>query len=178
MSFSLSLSAKGPDVRSHRGNGPERHPSVVCPSSGSGAMITVVVCSTFVSCSPGVCLAQVIRAARRRSTAAAYLKSAVGPSSTPDWGTDPVRSDPKRSARAGCRRTTVIPGHVDTVQGKCEEVSMPVYLFFCRHCGKEFSHVLTLAEYERLEPLVCPYCGATEVEQQIGTYSVITSKKS
>lgn len=54
---------------------------------------------------------------------------------------------------------------------------MPIYEFECRKCGKEFSLVLSLKQYERKE-FACPACQAREVELRITSTNVITSRKS
>ena len=54
---------------------------------------------------------------------------------------------------------------------------MPVYEFKCQKCGKEFTLVLSVKQYERKE-FACPDCKAGEVEQLITSAQVITSRKS
>lgn len=54
---------------------------------------------------------------------------------------------------------------------------MPIYEFLCHSCGKEFTEVLTLTEYENKQ-VVCPQCGSKEVEQAVAACSVVTSRKS
>ncbi len=54
---------------------------------------------------------------------------------------------------------------------------MPQYNFFCQACQKEFSKVLTLAEYEKGR-IVCPKCGSKDVEQRWAAFYAVTSKKS
>jgi putative FmdB family regulatory protein len=54
---------------------------------------------------------------------------------------------------------------------------MPHYYFSCRACKKEFSKVLTLAEYEKGE-IVCPHCKSKDVEQRWAAFYAVTSKKS
>ena len=41
---------------------------------------------------------------------------------------------------------------------------MPHYEFICQACGKKFSVVLTLSEYEKGQ-VKCPKCGSKKVEQ-------------
>jgi putative FmdB family regulatory protein len=41
---------------------------------------------------------------------------------------------------------------------------MPRYNFHCLACKKQFSEVLTLAEYEEDE-VICPHCGSDDVER-------------
>jgi putative FmdB family regulatory protein len=57
------------------------------------------------------------------------------------------------------------------------EVPMPHYEFYCHACKKIFSKLLSLAEYEKGEP-ICPHCGSHKVEQRWSAFSVITSRKS
>ncbi len=54
---------------------------------------------------------------------------------------------------------------------------MPQYSFYCQACQKEFSKVLTLAEYEK-GGITCPHCGSTLVEQRWAAFYAVTSKKS
>jgi putative FmdB family regulatory protein len=54
---------------------------------------------------------------------------------------------------------------------------MPQYCFFCRACKKEFSKVLTLAEYEK-GGVVCPHCQSKDLEQRWAAFFAVTSKKS
>ena len=56
---------------------------------------------------------------------------------------------------------------------------MPQYEFVCRECNKEFSKILTLAEYEReKDSTKCPHCGSGKTERKWGAFFVVTSKKS
>lgn len=54
---------------------------------------------------------------------------------------------------------------------------MPQYTYFCQACQKEFTKVLTLAEYEKGE-VTCPKCGSKKVEQRWAAFFAVTSKKS
>lgn len=54
---------------------------------------------------------------------------------------------------------------------------MPIYEFECRECGKEFSVVLSVKQYEQKE-FACPACQGKEVEQLVTSTNVITSRKS
>ena len=54
---------------------------------------------------------------------------------------------------------------------------MPQYNILCRACKKEFSKVLTLAEYEK-GGIVCPYCKSKDTEQRWAAFYAVTSKKS
>ena len=58
---------------------------------------------------------------------------------------------------------------------------MPIYEFLCRSCGKEFTEVLSLAEYDAecdKHEVACPNCGSKLVEQLVAACSVFTSHKS
>jgi putative FmdB family regulatory protein len=57
-----------------------------------------------------------------------------------------------------------------------EEV-MPQYQFSCNACRKEFTVVLTLAEFEK-GGIKCPHCRSTKVEQKWAAFYAVTSKKS
>lgn len=52
---------------------------------------------------------------------------------------------------------------------------MPLYEFTCKDCHKDFSRVLTLAEYERGE-VECPDCHSKNVVQKPATFFAVTSK--
>ena len=54
---------------------------------------------------------------------------------------------------------------------------MPIYEFQCQKCGKEFSLVLPVKEYEQ-KGFACPACQTKEVEQLVTATNVITSRKS
>lgn len=54
---------------------------------------------------------------------------------------------------------------------------MPVYDFTCKDCGKDFTRVLTLNEYERGQ-VECPHCKSKKVEQKPASFYAVTSKKS
>ena len=53
---------------------------------------------------------------------------------------------------------------------------MPTYEFVCEDCGKSFSVILSLAEYEKRQA-ECPKCGSKTLNQQITAFQAITSKK-
>jgi len=57
---------------------------------------------------------------------------------------------------------------------------MPTYEFLCEKCKKPFELTCSIAEYERKkkEGIKCSECGSLEVEQQISSFRVQTSKKS
>jgi putative FmdB family regulatory protein len=55
---------------------------------------------------------------------------------------------------------------------------MPQYEFLCHACNKSFSTILTIAEHEKEEPIKCPHCGSTNVEQIYSAFYAVTSKKS
>ncbi len=54
---------------------------------------------------------------------------------------------------------------------------MPVYEFVCLDCGREFTLVLSIRDYERKES-VCPHCKSKAIERLVTTCEVITAKKS
>ncbi len=54
---------------------------------------------------------------------------------------------------------------------------MPQYIFACKECDKEFSQVLTLAEYEK-GGIKCLHCGSKKLEQKWAAFYAVTSKKS
>ena len=54
---------------------------------------------------------------------------------------------------------------------------MPTYEFVCDKCGKSFSVILSLADYEK-KKYACPACKSKEITQQITTFQAVTSKKS
>jgi putative FmdB family regulatory protein len=54
---------------------------------------------------------------------------------------------------------------------------VPIYEFQCQKCGKEFSLVLSLKQYEE-KAFACPACQAKEVEPLVTSTNVITSRKS
>ena len=54
---------------------------------------------------------------------------------------------------------------------------MPIYEYLCSKCGKTFTLILTLAEWEEKKAR-CPECGSEEVEQQYQSFFAVTSKKS
>jgi putative FmdB family regulatory protein len=54
---------------------------------------------------------------------------------------------------------------------------MPVYVFLCQNCKKEFTRILRISEFEK-GGIKCPHCGSDNIEQQMATFSAVTSKKS
>lgn len=54
---------------------------------------------------------------------------------------------------------------------------MPQYDFFCKSCKKDFTRILTLAEYEK-GGVTCPHCGSSKVEQKWSAFYAVTSRKS
>jgi len=54
---------------------------------------------------------------------------------------------------------------------------MPVYEFVCLECGREFTLVLSVHEYERRD-VSCPQCRSKMIERLVTSCEVITSKKS
>jgi len=54
---------------------------------------------------------------------------------------------------------------------------MPQYEYYCGKCKKNFSVVLTLAEYDKGKA-ACPKCKSKKVEQKVASFFTVTSKKS
>ena len=54
---------------------------------------------------------------------------------------------------------------------------MPLYVFLCQDCNKEFTEILHMAELEK-GGVVCPHCGGKRVLQAVAAFSAVTSKKS
>jgi len=54
---------------------------------------------------------------------------------------------------------------------------MPVYIFLCRDCRKEFTKILRMKELEQ-GGITCPHCKSSNVAQQAASFSAVTSKKS
>ena len=54
---------------------------------------------------------------------------------------------------------------------------MPQYEYLCLAYKKNFSVVLTLAEYDKGK-IACPKCHSSKVEQQWAAFFATTSKKS
>ena len=54
---------------------------------------------------------------------------------------------------------------------------MPLYEYTCNDCKKDFTKVLTLAEYNAGN-VKCPECGSSNVEQKPAAFFAVTSKKS
>jgi putative FmdB family regulatory protein len=69
--------------------------------------------------------------------------------------------------RIGCGGISPVP----------REGSMPMYVFLCKDCNKEFNIVLRISELEKGN-VKCPHCGSGKVEQQVAAFSAVTSKKS
>jgi putative FmdB family regulatory protein len=59
-------------------------------------------------------------------------------------------------------------------RGTC---TMPMYEFACLDCGREFTLILSLREYERKD-VSCPQCKSKSIERLVTTCEVITSRKS
>jgi putative FmdB family regulatory protein len=59
------------------------------------------------------------------------------------------------------------------------EVCMPQYEFICRHCGKEFTKMLTMAEYDKQKnSMKCPHCRSKKTERRWASFFAVGSKKS
>jgi len=102
-----------------------------------------------------------------RSTNPDYLRPDAGPA-VPSRAQDGVICDQRRPLNAE------IPG----LQFSCfRGRTMPSYLFHCRDCLKPFTKQLSLHEYEK-GGIVCRFCGSDDVEQQLSSFYVVTSRKS
>lgn len=56
---------------------------------------------------------------------------------------------------------------------------MPQYEFICRDCEKEFSRILTMAEYDKSKTAMkCPHCGSEKTERRWSAFFAVGSKKS
>ena len=55
---------------------------------------------------------------------------------------------------------------------------MPRYEYLCLDCKKPFEKILTLAEHEKEEKMVCPHCGSQKVAQQATPFFPVTSRKA
>ncbi len=77
----------------------------------------------------------------------------------------------------GLRVDLTVAQHYNAHWTFAEGVVMPQYQFFCKACQKEFSVILTLAEYEK-GGVKCPKCGGNKVEQRWAAFYAVTSKKS
>ncbi len=56
---------------------------------------------------------------------------------------------------------------------------MPMYEFICKKCRKQFSQILTMAEYDKKKKnMKCPKCGSKQVERRWESFYAVTSKKS
>jgi len=54
---------------------------------------------------------------------------------------------------------------------------MPRYVFLCKSCKQEFTLVMHMEDLDK-GGFKCPHCGSENVEQQVATFSAVTSKKS
>ena len=54
---------------------------------------------------------------------------------------------------------------------------MPTYEFVCEKCGKSFSVIISLSDYEK-KKYKCPKCESKKVKQQITSFQAVTSRKS
>ena len=57
---------------------------------------------------------------------------------------------------------------------------MPSYNFVCQKCGNRFTEIVSFQEYDKRsrKGFRCPQCMSRRVEQEMGGFSVQTSKKS
>lgn len=54
---------------------------------------------------------------------------------------------------------------------------MPTYEYACKACNNSFSLILTMSDHDT-KRVTCPKCKSRKVEQQIRSFSAVTSKKS
>jgi putative FmdB family regulatory protein len=54
---------------------------------------------------------------------------------------------------------------------------MPTYSFVCHECKKEFTKLMTLADYEK-KRVTCPECKSKKVEQKVAGFFAVSAKKS
>lgn len=54
---------------------------------------------------------------------------------------------------------------------------MPSYDFVCKECKKKFVLTMSIAEHDKSRP-ACPKCKSRKVEQRLGGFFAVTSKKS
>lgn len=54
---------------------------------------------------------------------------------------------------------------------------MPTYLYRCDKCGEEFSHIMSIREYEAAK-VSCPQCKSGDVKQQMTEFIAKTTRKS
>lgn len=56
-------------------------------------------------------------------------------------------------------------------------ITMPLYEYKCNDCGKEFTLVLNLKDYEEGKA-ECSTCKSKNIKRLLGTFFATTSKKS
>lgn len=54
---------------------------------------------------------------------------------------------------------------------------MPTYEYVCRKCNNKFSLLMSVSDHEKKKAR-CPKCKSTQVEQELASFFVVTSKKS
>lgn len=54
---------------------------------------------------------------------------------------------------------------------------MPLYIFFCETCNKEFTKLLHMDELDK-SPVKCPECGNEKVHRLVAAFTAVTAKKS
>jgi putative FmdB family regulatory protein len=54
---------------------------------------------------------------------------------------------------------------------------MPTYEYICKECGKKFSLVMMVSDYEKAK-VACPKCASKKVGRKPSTFFAKTSKKS
>jgi len=55
---------------------------------------------------------------------------------------------------------------------------MPPYEFDCLDCGREFTLILSVQDYENKKKITCPGCGSDKVERLVTSCQVVTARKS
>lgn len=55
---------------------------------------------------------------------------------------------------------------------------MPTYEFECAQCDHKFTEKQTYEEHDKHKKVRCPKCGSQKVEQFVGSFFTVTSKKS
>ena len=54
---------------------------------------------------------------------------------------------------------------------------MPIYQYKCKKCDEKFDQLESIKEHATSEP-ACPKCKSKNVDQILGSFFAITSKKS
>ena len=54
---------------------------------------------------------------------------------------------------------------------------MPYYDYYCKSCENSFSTMLSINQHDN-DPVTCPHCGSSDVEQKYSAFYAVTSRKS